>query len=140
MIQLAADVRAGYYAYQAALQTRSMLGTITEAARTSAALAQRQHASGNISALVLENIQALYEEAKLNLAESEEEVLQARERLNRLLGTWGNQTEWGVPEQLPELPPSEEPIDGLESLAVSKRLDLAATKEAARAAQSAVPL
>ena len=83
----------------------------------------------------MENTQVLYEEAKLDLVEIEEHVLQARERLNRLMGVWGGQANWSVPEQLADLPAGEEPIEGIESLAMSQRLDLAATEEEAIAAE-----
>jgi cobalt-zinc-cadmium efflux system outer membrane protein len=137
---LAAEVRSAFYSFQATLQIRSMRGTIADASRASADLAQRQHAAGNISDLALESTQALYEDAKLELAQSEEDVVVARESLNRLMGIWGSQTSWTVAEHLPELPAAEQPLEGLETLAVGNRLDLLATEEEVLAAEEAVPL
>jgi cobalt-zinc-cadmium efflux system outer membrane protein len=55
-----------------------------------------------------------------------------RERVNRLLGLWGKQTSWKAEEGLPELPEKELPLENLESLAVSQRLDLAASRNQAQ--------
>src|SRR5439155_21074041 len=117
------EVRAAYYAAQAAEQTIAMRRDVTEAARGAAELAIRQHEAGNVSDLDLENEQALFEQAKLDLAQSEAASLAARERLNGLMGLWGAQTAWRIAPALPELPPEEANLDGLEAAAVSQRLD-----------------
>jgi cobalt-zinc-cadmium efflux system outer membrane protein len=44
------------------------------------------------------------------------------------MGTWGEDTAWKVADELPRLPSADFPQQRLESLAISQRLDLAATK------------
>ena len=49
------------------------------------------------------------------------------------MGFWGPQTNWRLPEQLPDIPTAEIPLEHLESMAIENRLDLAAEKKAAEA-------
>lgn len=55
--------------------------------------------------------------------------MEDRERLNTLMGLWGTQTKWTTAAHLPDLPDPEIPAQGLESLAVSQRLDLAVARQ-----------
>lgn len=137
VLDLAADVRRAYYQYQAAQQTVEMRRTIEHATAVSADAARRLHDAGNISDLDLASEQASHEQAKLDLADAEAQATDSRERLNSLLGLWGEQTQWTVPDRLPEVPAGEVPARGLESLAVARRPDLAAAaQEVIVAAQS----
>jgi cobalt-zinc-cadmium efflux system outer membrane protein len=63
-----------------------------------------------------------------------------REKLNRLLGLWGQQTGWGMSDVLPPLPDQEWPLENLEAIAVSRRLDLAAARGEVQAVASALTL
>ena len=61
----------------------------------------------------------------------------SRERLTRLLGLWGADTGFTLPDRLPELPPAAAEIPDLERLAIERRLDVqAARQEAAALAHS----
>src|SRR6185295_16377021 len=85
---------------------------------------------GNITDLDYANEQVQNEQAKIDLAAAEAGVLDTREQLNALMGVWGHDAEhWTVAGRLPELPPSEISPAGLESLAVSQRLDLRASQQ-----------
>lgn len=137
---LIVDVRAAFYALQAANQMMITSQTTLEAARASAELAVRLYDAGNIPPLELEREQALLERAKLDLAESESEVLDEREHLNRLMGLWGSQTGWKLVSKLPELPTADLELAGLESLAVSQRLDLLLARQQVEMAAKARPL
>lgn len=134
------EVRGAHYTLQAAEQAIEMHGQIVEAARAAAELAIRQHEVGNISDLDLEDEQALFEQAKLDLEQSESEALADRERLNSLLGLWGQQTEWRIAPALPDLPPEEPDLEGVETVAVSQRLDLLAAQHEIEVASRALPL
>ena len=87
-------------------------------------LAQRQHEAGNIKDLALAQQQASYSRSRLDVAATEAEIRRNREKLNRLLGLWGSDTDWQIAGELPEVPSSDLPIRGLERLAISQRLDL----------------
>jgi cobalt-zinc-cadmium efflux system outer membrane protein len=51
-----------------------------------------------------------------------------QEKLNRLLGLWGSDTDWRLGGSLPDAPATAPSIHGLETLAVANRLDLAAAR------------
>ncbi len=140
VLKLIAQVRSTFFALQGAEQRAAMRRTIVDAARATAELAIRQREAGNISPLGLETEQALLEQAKLELASSETEALGLRERLTTLMGLWGPDTVWKIAVQLPQLPQAEETPEGLESLAVSQRLDLAAARQEVEVAARALPL
>jgi cobalt-zinc-cadmium efflux system outer membrane protein len=134
-----AEVRADYYTLQAAQQALAQQRTIAEAAQASAELARRQHDAGNISDLDLENEQALYERAKLDLARIELDEIQSRERLLADLGAL---------QTLPlTLPAQTTPAEGeqersLEELEASfpRRIDLSIAQAELEAARRALPL
>ena len=105
-----------------------MRNEIASAGQSSFELARRLHAAGNISDLELARENAQFEQARLELATSETVLLDAREKLTRLMGLWGPQTNWQLVNQLPDIPAAEIPLENLESVAIENRLDLAAEK------------
>jgi cobalt-zinc-cadmium efflux system outer membrane protein len=64
-------------------------------------LAQRQHEAGNITYLALDQQQANYSHSRLDIATTEAEIRRNREKLNRLLGLWGADTDWQIAGELP---------------------------------------
>lgn len=125
VIDLAGEVRAAFYAAQAAQQTLGMRGAVLAATEASYALARRLREAGNITELDLANERALFEQSKLDLRTAELELARARERMNVLMGLWGEQTAWTMSARLPE--PRAEELDpaGLERRAVERSLELA---------------
>lgn len=140
VFDLVTEVRQAYFRTQAASQMVAMRQTVVDAAQAGAELAIRQYDAGNISDLQLENEQALLEQAKLELALSQEDQIAERERLNSLMGLWGEQTTWRIGSRLPDVPDDEADLDGLESLAAAQRLDLAAARREVEIALRALPL
>lgn len=122
------EVKKHWYAYVAAEQTLAMRRIVTETAEAAVELAQKQFEGGTLNDLDLANEQALYAQIVLDQRRAEGEVVVARERLNRLMGIWGPQTRWTGPKKLPELPAEEPTLANLETLAVKRRLDLAAAR------------
>lgn len=120
------ETKAAYYALQAAQQTYAMRQIVTDAALAAVELARRQHAAGTINDLELANEEALYAQVALDLVKSSADVVAARERLNRAMGTWGQTTDWRVESKLPPLPATDPELAGLESLAIANRFDLRA--------------
>lgn len=138
VIGFAAEVRADYYTLQAAQQVLTQQRTIAAAAQVSADLARRQHDAGNISDLDLENEQALYERAKLDLARTELDELQARERLLADLGALRT-----VPLTLPpQAMPAEGEERSLEEVeaSLSRGLEASLAQAEVEAARRALPL
>ena len=140
VLRFAADVRSAYFDLVAATQHVALSRTAAEAAQTAAEVAIRQHTAENITDLDLENEQALYEQAKLDLARAEQRVLLARESLLRAMGLRNAGAEWRVPAVYPELPESELDQQNLERLAAAQRLDLAIARREVEIAQRQVPI
>ncbi len=140
VLRFAADVRSAYYDLLAATQHVALSRTAAAAAQTTAEVAMKQHAAENITDLDLENEQALYEQAKLDLARAEQRVLLAREALIRAMGLRHAAAEWRLPETFPQLPPAEMDQTQLEQLAAAQRLDLAIARREVDAARQRVPL
>ncbi len=86
--------------------------------------AKKLFAAGNIKDLEVAMEQTLYEQAKLQVASWEIAILDARERLNVLMGLWGNQIEWRVSQNLPSLPSAEEDYANIENVSITNSYDL----------------
>lgn len=140
VLRFGADVRVAYYDLVAAMQHVALSRTTLEAAQAAAEVALKQHAAENITDLDLENEQALYEQAKLDLARAEQRVLLSREALVRAMGLRNAGAEWTVPAAFPELPANELEQQQLEQLAAAQRLDLAIVRREVEIAQRQVPL
>jgi outer membrane protein, heavy metal efflux system len=142
VLGFAAGVRAGYYTLQAAQAALAQQRTVTEAAEASAELARRQHDAGNVSDLDLENEQALYERAKLDLARAELEELQSRERLLADLGALETLPLTLPAQALPEGTAEDAPERSPEEIeaAIPNRIDVALAQAELEAARRAVPL
>jgi cobalt-zinc-cadmium efflux system outer membrane protein len=128
VLKLAADVKTAFYELEAGQQLLGRLKAINQTDAVALALAQRQHEAGNINDLDLANQQATYSQSKLDIAQASASIRAGREKLNRLMGTWGEDTVWKIADELPPLPSADLPQQRLESLAIKQRLDLAATK------------
>ena len=140
VLRFAADVRSSYFDLLAARQHVALSRTTAASAQAAVEVAMKQHAAENITDLDLENEQALYEQAKLDLARSEQRVLLAREALVRAMGLRNAGVEWQLPASFPALPASEMDQTGLEQLAASQRLDLAIARRELDVARRHVPL
>ena len=140
VVHFAAEVRSDYYDLQAARLVLARQRVITEAAAASTDLARRQHTAGNISDLDLENEQAVYEQAKLDLARAELEELQTRERVIADLGLVDSKTTLDLPEEFAPIPEQEMALEGIEETALGDRLDLQVTRRELEAAQRQGPL
>lgn len=128
VLKLASEVKAAHLTLQARQQLVRRLRLTLDITQTAADFARRQWEAGTLGQLELENQTALYRQTKVDVTRLEAEVSADRERLNRLLGLWGPDTAWHVPDQLPEIPVQEMPVDGLEALAVTRRYDLQAAR------------
>jgi cobalt-zinc-cadmium efflux system outer membrane protein len=132
VFRLAGEVRQQYYFIQALQQLVELRGTVFETAQASAELSERQYKAGNIGELELETERGIYQQAKLDLGRDELQLAVQRERLTRLLGLWGSQTEWKISTKLADIPSREEGLEHLESLAIARRLDVATARQEAQ--------
>ncbi|HEV8658390.1 MAG TPA: TolC family protein [Thermoanaerobaculia bacterium] len=140
VLGIAADVRDDFFDLLAASQRVAANRAITEAARAAADLAQRQHQAGNITDLDLENQQAQYEQAKIDLARSEEELLLSREALIRAMALRDPSLNWQIADDFPS-PAANEPNEtDLIELLATRRLDIAAARHEVEAAERLLPI
>ena len=140
VLRLGAEVKAGFYTVQARQQLIKRLQAVTDVNEAAVDLSTRQHQAGNINDLELANQQASFQQAKLEWGKTQAQLRVDRERLNRLLGLWGANTQWKVGDELPAIPEKEIALEHLESLAVKQRLDLAAAQQQSALANRALSL
>ena len=127
VLKLAAEVKTAFYTLQGKQMLFSRLGELGNTYGAALELSLRQHEAGNINDLELANQQSTYSQAKLDAAQVAAEMRSDQEKLNRLMGVWGVQTQWKIGNELPGLAGSFR-TEHLESLAIAQRLDLAASK------------
>ena len=125
-LELASQVKVAVYSLQASQQLLRRFKVIAETNAAALDLAKRQRDAGNISELTLARQQATCSRSRLDIATTEAEILQDRQRLNRLLGLWGPDVNWQLADELSKMPSTELPLAGLERLAICQRLDLQA--------------
>ena len=129
VLETAAETRQAFFNCQAAEQSLEMRRTVAESTAASADAAKRLYDAGNTNDLDLANEQKLASQARLELATAENDEVQARERLTMQMGLWGSATMWKVAPRLPDPPASDPPQQGLETLAIQRRLDLEAGRQ-----------
>lgn len=128
VLDLAYRTRLAFYRYQASAQRLELMRTSMEsfAAAVSAARALRD--AGNVRDLDVAIEEAAWEEARIDVARAELELLDDRERLNVLLGLHGRDVSWEIAGRMPD--PSGEPLEleDLEPQAIESSLELAWTR------------
>jgi outer membrane protein TolC len=124
-LRVALDARKAWFAAVAAQESAKYAEQVKEAAEAGAELGRRMAAVGNWSKLNQAREQVFYAEATAQLARARLSQLSVRERLARLMGLWGEDLAFQLPERLPELPkePREAGAD-LEAQALAQRLDV----------------
>ena len=137
VLQIAADTRRAWYATVAAQESATYAEQVKQAAEASAELARRMAAAGNFSKLDHAREQVFYAEATVQLARARQNAVSQREQLTRLMGLWGDDTQFRVPARLPALPKAARDMRDLETHALQNRLDVkAAMQEAENLAAS----
>lgn len=123
-VDVGLETRRAWYQAVAAAQTVRYMEQVKEAAETSAELARRMAAVGNWPRLNQQREQVFYAETTAQLARVMQAQVASRERLSRLLGLWGDDLRFRLPDRLPELPKSPREAGDLETQALAQRLDV----------------
>jgi outer membrane protein TolC len=131
VLALAADTRKAWVQAVAAEETLRYSRQVMQAAQAGAELARRMAQVGNFTRLQQAREQGFYAEAALGLARAQQQQLASRERLTRLLGLWGDQLNFRLPERLPELPGEPRELPDVERRAMADRLDVTAARASA---------
>lgn len=139
-LQVAADTRRAFFSAVAAQESVKYMEQVKQSAETSAELARRMASVGNFSRLDRAREQAFYAETTAQFARVKQQAMAERERLTRLMGLWGDDTGFRLPERLPDLPKSPRDIADLEATALKKRLDVQGAMQEAENIASALGL
>jgi outer membrane protein TolC len=127
-VRLAFDTRKAWFNAVAASQSARYAEQVREAGQASAELAQRMARAGNLSALDQAREQVFSAETTAQLARARLNATAAREQLARLMGVWGTQTAFTLPERLPDLPAAPREAANIEAQAMQQRLDVQLAK------------
>jgi outer membrane protein, multidrug efflux system len=140
VIRLAADTRKAWVRAVAAQQTAQYAGQAKLAAEAAGELARRMARVGNWSKLKQAKEQSMLADAATMQAKAENAAFSEREKLIRLMGLWGEQTQFKLPDRLPELPQQVRDAQGIEAQALSQRLDVRAAAQQADAVAKSLGL
>lgn len=139
-VSLAADVRRAYFDAVAAQELAKFYEQVKETADVSNELAKRMLQAGNFNKLGQMREQAFYADATAQLARAQHQAAAQREKLIRLLGLYGEQMNFRLPQRLPELPKQVLEPQNVEKTAMDKRLDVQMAKRAAEATAKSLHL
>jgi len=131
VLNLAADTRKAYVQALAAEETVRYMQQVKQAAAAGAELARRMELVGNFNTLQRAREQGFAADASLNLARAEQAQRATRERLTRLLGLWGPQAQFVLPQRLSDLPKEVRDLPDVERTALAQRLDVQGARLAA---------
>ena len=127
------ETRRAWIEAVAAEQAVRYLEQVKETAEATAELARRMAGVGNIPKITLTREQVFYAEATAQLARARQAALAERERLSRLMGLFGDELAFKLPERLPDLPAAVPEAAELEATAMRQRFDVQAAKRSIEA-------
>lgn len=125
VLETAFQARLAFYDVQARQSVLDLRKRAFDAFQAGYAAAEELHRVGNLPAVDLATQRAAVEASRIEVAEAENALLDARERFNVAVGLSGAQTTWSIAGPLP--PPEDLPLDAdsTEKKVISASLDLA---------------
>lgn len=120
----AAEARRAYYRAIAAGQDVLFLEQTRTSAEAVSELAKKLGETGALPKIEQAREHAFYAEVSGQLAVARLKQKSERERLNRVLGLWGNELAYRLPEKLRPLPPKLSAPSDIETAAITSRVDL----------------
>jgi outer membrane protein TolC len=120
-LRIAAQARRTYYRAVAARELASFLAQAQSAAETATKLAARLGETGAMNKLDQAREQVFYAELTAQLGQR---AVSEREALTRLMGLWGGDLDFKLPNALPALPRHARALRTIEVEAVRRRVDL----------------
>jgi len=124
VLETAFQVRIAFYDVQARQTILDLRKRALDAFQASYGAAEELHKVGNLPDVDLATQRAAVEASRIEVAEAENALLDAREQLNVAIGLSGNQTTWSIaaPLQAPEDVPMD--TENTEKKAISSSLEL----------------
>ncbi len=123
-LRLAAETRRAYISAVAGNELAILLTSAKTTAASTAQLAKKLGETGALNKLDQAREQVFYAETTADLAAAKQAASSSRERLIRLMGLWGGDLAFRLPERLPSLPRAPRTLPDIEVAAVGHRLDL----------------
>jgi len=139
-LKLALETRKAFFTAVAAQEGVRYLEQVKSAAEAGAELGRRMAAAGNWPQLNYAREQVFLAESTAQLARAKQAHASARERLVRMLGVWGDDLRFGLPDRLPELPKDPRDAVDLEASALAQRLDVQGARQETEALAGAMGL
>lgn len=140
VLALAAKTKRAWYEAVAAQQTAAYMAKLRESTDAQVELARRMRQVGNWSALDYAREQLFHAETTTKLARSRVAATAAREKLARLMGLWGRDVAYQLPDRLPVLPGDPRDMPAVEATAIRDRLDVKMAQAAAEGTRRAAGL
>ncbi len=131
VLALAADARKAWVMAVAAQESLRYAQQVLQAAEAGAELARRMAQVGNFNKLQQAREQSFYADAAVAVVRAQQHQHASRERLIRVLGLWGPQIDFRLPQRLPDLPAQPPELPDIERRAMAQRLDVQAARLAA---------
>ncbi len=123
-LRVAHDARRAYYRAVASRELVGFLAQAQEAAETATQLAIRLGETGAMNKLDQAREQVFYAELTAQLATARQRAASEREALTRVMGLWGGDLDFKLPNALPALPRRVQTLAKIEVEAVRRRVDL----------------
>lgn len=123
-LSLAADVRRAFVRAVAAERQVRFLDQARQTADAAARLVAKLGEAGQGDQLDQAELAAFYAELSVRVGQARLIVRREREALTRLMGLWGGDTGFTLPDDLPPLPAQAEAMDAVEVEAINRRVDL----------------
>ena len=127
-LALANQTRQAWINAVAAFETVSFLKRAKATSDAGSELARRLGETGALNMAGQAREQAFNAELAGQLARARLDATLAKEELTRLMGLWGSEVNYFVPDALPALPRSIGPVTSLEAKALRNRVDLRVAK------------
>ena len=124
VIAYVADVRRAWYRAVATQQAATYIEQVKDAAEIRVEFARRLRAAGNWSTLDYMRQQIFYAEIVGRIANARRIASHERERLARLLGLFGADLAFKLPDRLPDAPAEPEDVGDIEAKAIAERFDI----------------
>ncbi len=123
-LSLAADVRRAFVRAVAAERQVRFLDQARQTADAAARLVAKLGEAGQGDQLDQAELAAFYAELSVRVGQARLTARRERETLTRLMGLWGGDTSFRLPDDLSPLPERPEAMDAVEVEAINRRVDL----------------
>ena len=128
VLRLAGEARRQFYRTVAANQSTAFLEQALASSESASTLAKQLGETGALNKLEQAREQAFYSELGVQLGKARVQQRAERERLTRLLGLWGREIDFKLPNGLPALPSRLVKGQQIEAEAIRKRADVQAAR------------